>query len=162
MKNKQALKKLAIKSSALALSMSYFLGSVAALPTIEFDNVNDSERDVISMTDERQFEATLLLEGKSKAEVQQLAKGAKWSLYRLAGSQSEYFFPYQYLGGDIVEVEEGRYGFREREKWDRISPDPLVGEIIYKHPYGLFCTVKLPHATVSPFYHQIRKAMLNK
>lgn len=101
MKNKQALKKLAIKSSALALSMSYFLGSVAAFPTIEFDNLDNSERDVISMTDERQFEATLLLEGKTKAEVQQLAKGAKWSLYRLAGSQSEYYFPYQYLGGDI-------------------------------------------------------------
>ena len=65
-----------------------------------------------------------------------------------------------YLVGDMVKVKSHRYGFDEREKWDGKTPDPLVGTIIGKDPKGLFCTVQLPHAIVSPFYYQVERYIL--
>lgn len=62
--------------------------------------------------------------------------------------------------GDMVKVKPYRYGFDEREKWNGKTPDPLVGTVLWKDPKGLFCTIQLPHAVVSPFYYQIERYIL--
>ena len=59
-----------------------------------------------------------------------------------------------YKVGDIVTVEEGRYGFKEND----IAPpetNPLTGRIVAL--YDTFCTVKLRNYLVSPFYYEVTK-----
>ena len=71
--------------------------------TIDFQNTGEGA-DVISMTDERNFTATLDTAGTlSEGQLAALVKNNKltWTLSREKGMQDAALFPYQYLGGKL-------------------------------------------------------------
>jgi len=70
---------------------------------IEFKNQNTKEENIISLTDERTFEVSVDLPGKSKEELEEIVKEASWNLSREKGGMDEKSFPYQYKGGDLKE-----------------------------------------------------------
>ncbi len=82
------------------------IGSAVAMAegeTITFNNQNNKEPNIISLTDKRSFEAVVDLPGKSTKELEDMAKNVTWKLTREKGKMDEKDFPYQYKGDDLKE-----------------------------------------------------------
>ncbi|MEG0359741.1 MAG: M14 family metallopeptidase [Anaerorhabdus sp.] len=84
------------------------------LPTITFSNgvtpKNSSNTpeltaNTVSMTDKKTFNTSLIISGKTLAEVEEMIKTDTivWDLSRPKGIQNEKIFPHQYLGGKLKE-----------------------------------------------------------
>lgn len=71
-------------------------------PVIDFVNTT-GESEVISMTESKEYKATVMFEGKTPEELKTLAETASWTLTREEGGQNEEDFPYQYLGAPLDE-----------------------------------------------------------
>lgn len=72
--------------------------------TLTFSNTDQTEANMISMTDEREFEVVLQLEDNkaiSKEMLDKITTEGKWVLSREEGKQPIEDFPYQFLGGEL-------------------------------------------------------------
>lgn len=80
---------------SLLMVLSLISPSFAETNSMSFQNVSAVGNNVISLTQEKDFEATILTDSKV------YPKDVTWTLARSKGAMDTKIFPYQYLGGDL-------------------------------------------------------------
>lgn len=104
-------------------------------PVVTFTNTT-GESEVISMTESKEFKATVMFEGKTSTELQSIADSATWTLTREEGGLNEDDFPYQYMGAPLSD-------WTVFSTTKNVAGTPLFGNIDTKViPDGLELTFK--------------------
>lgn len=79
----------------LVMVLSLISTSFAEVGTIDFQNLDPYGSKIISLTEKKDFEASILTAEAVDPE------NVIWSLSRCQGAMDKKLFPYQYLGGEL-------------------------------------------------------------